>query len=337
MKSLYLGSVVEKAGKSMVALGMAKNFPGKVGYFRPFKETLISVHNRVVDQDAYLMKRALNLEPDEDTLCPCTYDLFKGTTTMDNVTNRYRKAALDIDLMLIEGTRNIATGYTHQVSGFAISEAVGAEVILVSTSKPSALDRIGMLKRLMENYKVNLAGVILNMTDDPATEAFLRDKGVNVLGSIPTIKQLKYFRVKEIAEALGAEVIVGDEDAMYKYVEEVTIGAMTPESAIKYMHRIPRKAVITGGDRSDIQMAALSTDTSCLVLTGGLYPAKTVVARAYEAEVPILLARYDTMTTAELIEHLIARIDPDDESEIDMIAKTVKDHVDLDKIWQDWM
>ena len=314
---------------------MAKNFPGKVGYFRQFKETLVSTHNRVVDQDAYLMKRALNLEQDEDTLCPCTYDLFKGTT-IDRVTNCYNKAAVDADLMLIEGTRNIATGYTHNVSGFAIAEAVGSDVILISSSKPSALDRIGMLKRLMENYKVNLAGVILNMTDDPATEAFLRDKGVNVLGSIPTIRQLKYFRVKEIAEALGAEVIVGDEDAMYKYVEEVTIGAMTPESAIKYMRRIPRKAVITGGDRSDIQMAALSTDTSCLVLTGGLYPAKTVVARAYEAEVPILLARYDTMTTAELIEHLIARIDPDDQSEIDMIVKTVKEHVDLDKIWQDW-
>lgn len=333
MKSLYLGSVVEKAGKSMVALGMAKNFPGKIGYFRPFKETLISTHNRVVDQDAYLMKRALNLEQDEDTLCPCTYDLFRGTT-IDRISTCYGKAAVDADLMLVEGTRNIATGYTHHVSGFAISEAIGADVILISTSKPSALDRIGMLKRLMENYKVNLAGVILNMTDDPAIEVFLRDKGVNVLGSIPTIKQLKFFHVKEIAEALGAEVIVGDEDAMYKYVEEVTIGAMTPESAIKYMRRIPRKAVITGGDRSDIQMAALSTDTSCLVLTGGLYPVKTVIARAYEAEVPILVSRYDTITTAELIEHLIARIDPDDEIEIDLIAKTVKDHVDLDRIWE---
>lgn len=333
MKSLYLGSVVEKAGKSMVALGMAKNFPGKIGYFRPFKETLMSTHNRVVDQDANLMKRALSLEQDEDTLCPCTYDLFRGTT-IDRISTCYGKAAVDADLMLVEGTRNIATGYTHHVSGFAISEAIGAEVILVSTPKPSALDRIGMLKRLMENYKVNLAGVILNMTDDPAIEAFLRDKGVNVLGSIPTIKQLKYFHVREIAEALGAEVIVGDEDAMYKYVEEVTIGAMTPESAIKYMRRIPRKAVITGGDRSDIQMAALSTDTSCLVLTGGLYPVKTVIARAYEAEVPILVSRYDTMTTAELIEHLIARIDPDDEAEINLIAKTVKDHVDLDRIWK---
>ena len=334
MKSLYLGSVVEKAGKSMVALGMAKNFPGKVGYFRPFKETLISVHNRVVDQDANLMKKALGLEEDEDVLSPCTYDLFRGAT-LDRVMKCYQNANVGKDLMLIEGTRNIATGYTHSVSGFAIAEAAGADVVLVSTSKPSALDRIGMLKRLMENYKVNLLGVILNMTDDPAIEAFLKGKGVNVLGSIPTIRQLKYFRVKEIAEALGAEVIVGDEDAMYKFVEEVTIGAMTSESAIKYIRRIPRKAVITGGDRSDIQMAALSTDTSCLVLTGGLYPDKTVISRAYEAEVPILLARYDTMTTAELVEHLIARIDPEDKAEVDLVAKTVKEHLDLEKIWRE--
>ena len=136
------------------------------------------------------------------------------------------------------------------------------------------------------------------------------------------------------AEALGAEVL-NPERGMDELVEKVMIGAMTPETALMYMRRLARKAIITGGDRADIQMAALSTDTSCLVLTGGLYPPKPVVAKAYEVGVPILVTRHNTMEAAEMIDRLIARIDPADEDKIQRIAEMVKRHVDLDAIWKD--
>ena len=62
MRSVYLGSVVEKSGKSMVTLGLAKNFQGQVGFFKPFKERLMRVGDRVIDQDAYLMRQVLGIE-----------------------------------------------------------------------------------------------------------------------------------------------------------------------------------------------------------------------------------------------------------------------------------
>jgi BioD-like phosphotransacetylase family protein len=332
VKALYIGAVVERTGKTMLTLGLAKNCPGKVGYFKPFKEDIIPVDDRLVDMDAFLMKRVLGLELDEESLSPCRYDLFRPTT-MERLLKAYDKVKCDFDYMLIEGARIIQTGYLHDVSGLAFSEAVGADVILVTTSHPNGVERVGMLKRLMETYKLNFKGVILNQTDDPAIEALLNEKGISVLGSIPTIKELKYYRVKEVADALGADVIVGEE-GLNRIVEEVTIGAMRPETAIKYLRRIAKKAVITGGDRSDIQIAALSTDTSCLILTGGLYPEKTVIAKAYEEQIPILLVRYDTATTAEMVEHLIARIDPEDQGKIDLITKVVREHIDLSRIWE---
>jgi len=76
-------------------------------------------------------------------------------------------------------------------------------------------------------------------------------------------------------------------------------------------------------------MAALATDTSCLVLTGGLYPDKQVIAKAYESRVPVLLTSHDTLHTAELIDHLIARIDPDNKKKIEKIKHLVADNVDL--------
>ena len=333
MKSLFVGSVSERSGKTAVSLGLSKNAPGKVGFFKPFKETIVYARNRILDQDAYLMKKVLDIEVEEEIISPCTYDIFRPVN-MSTIVDNYNLAREGCDIMIVEGTRDITTGYIHDVSGPAIAQAIGADIVLVSDSSPSALDKIAVISHLLKDYNIEFRGVILNMTDDPAVEAFLQEKGINVLGSIPSMDELKRFRVREIVETLGAEVIIGDEN-LDRPVEEMMVGAMTPESAIKYMRRVGRKALITGGDRPDIQMAALSTDTSCLILTGGLYPVKTVVSKAYEKGVPILLVRYDTLTAAEMVEHLIARIDSEDDVKINLISAAVKNNIDLDAIWSD--
>ena len=332
MRSLYLGSVVERSGKSMVTLGLAKNHPGKVGFFKPFKEHLMRQGDRVIDQDAYLIRQVLKLERPEEMLCPFTYDIFRPVR-MDEVLSAYGKVTCECDLMLIEGTREVTTGYLNDVSGLAITEATRSDLILISTPEPAALDKIAMLSKLVNSYDVNLKGVILNKTDDLAVANFLEGKGVKVLGCIPHIPEMTYFTVKEVVEAVSADVVVG-EDHLDRVVEGVFIGAMTMEVALKYMRRHRRKAIITGGDRSDIQLAALSTDTSCLILTGGLYPANQVVSRAYDKGIPILVTRYDTLATSEMVDNLIARIEPEDAEKVRLVEKAIADNVDLEEVYR---
>jgi len=332
MRSLYLGSVVEKSGKSMITLGLAKNFQGQVGFFKPFKERLMREGDRVIDQDAFLMRHVLNLDKPEEVLCPFTYDVFRAAR-MDEVKAAYKKASCDCEMMLIEGTREVTTGYLNDVSGLAIAEATGSDLVLISTPEAAALDKIAMLYKLSEKYKIDVKGVVLNKTDDLSVANFLESKGIKVLGCVPHIPEMTYFTVKEVAEALSANVLVG-EGHMDRVVEGVFIGAMTMETALKYMRRHRRKAIITGGDRSDIQLAALSTDTSCLILTGGMYPANQVVSRAYEKGVPILVTRYDTLATSEMVEHLIARIEPQDAEKVRLVEKAIADNVDLEAVFR---
>lgn len=332
MRSLYLGSVVEKSGKSMITLGLAKNFQGQVGFFKPFKEHLMREGDRVIDHDAYLMRRVVGMEPLEEVLCPFTYDIFRPVR-MDEIKAAFKKASCDCDLMLIEGTREVTTGYLNDVSGLAIAAATGSDLVLISTPEPAALDKIAMLCKLIGNYKINLKGVILNKTDDLAVANFLESKGIKVLGCVPHIPEMTYFTVKEVAEALSADVVVGRE-RLDRVVEGVYIGAMTMETALKYMRRHRRKAIITGGDRSDVQLAALSTDTSCLILTGGLYPANQVVSKAFEKSIPILVTRYDTLAASEMVEHLIARIEPEDTEKVRLVEKAVMDNVDLEAVFR---
>ncbi|HHT76174.1 MAG: phosphotransacetylase family protein [Methanomassiliicoccaceae archaeon] len=333
MKNLFLGSVTERSGKSMIALGLAKNGRGKVGYFKPFREVMMCHEGRPLDQDARLMKRALGLPWSEEELSPFAYDAQRPVA-LEEIVASYERLSEGMDRMLIEGTRDIFTGCLGDVSGMTIAHALGAPTVLVSSATVPALDKICMLCRMMEHHSLEFRGVILNNSDDPVPGRLLERKGVKVLGEVPTVPQLRHYTVREVAEAVEASVVQG-EGQLDGRVENVMIGAMSPEAALTHMKRVSRKALITGGDRADIQMAALSTDTSCIVLTGGMPPSRSVMVRAYETGVPILLTDLNTLEASDRIDHLVARIDPDDEGKVELIATTVREHVDIEAIWGD--
>jgi BioD-like phosphotransacetylase family protein len=61
-------------------------------------------------------------------------------------------------------------------------------------------------------------------------------------------------------------------------------------------------AVVTGADRTDIQLAALEASTQCLILTGAGEPLPQLISRAEELDVPVLKVEHDTLATVEVIE-----------------------------------
>ena len=162
--------------------------------------------------------------------------------------------------------------------------------------------------------KERLLGVVFNRVA-PEQETFLRRtvlpyfaaRNLRVFGSIPSDSVLESVSVKTLAESLEAETACG-EDRAGTMIERFCVGAMDMDSAIKVFRRIPRKAVITGGHRTDIQLAALETDTRCLVLTGGVWPNDLILARARELGVPVLVVQEDTLFTVEKFENLLGRL-----------------------------
>ncbi|MBC7106242.1 MAG: hypothetical protein H5T97_09900, partial [Firmicutes bacterium] len=104
---------------------------------------------------------------------------------------------------------------------------------------------------------------------------------------------------------------------------------MTIESALGYFRRAANKAVVTGGDRAEIALAALETSTSVLILTGGLYPDVRVVARAEERGVPVILVYYDTFTTVEKMGTVARHLRPEDRNAIAIARENVARYCDL--------
>ncbi len=93
------------------------------------------------------------------------------------------------------------------------------------------------------------------------------------------------------------------------------------------------KVVITGGDRSDIQLAALQTSTKCLILTGNLHPSPVIVDRARQIGVPIILVMDDTLTAVEKMEDVLGNMRVREGTKIARARELFEQNVDFDRLY----
>ncbi len=140
--------------------------------------------------------------------------------------------------------------------------------------------------------------------------------------------------VGELATHLSGEILCAHHK-LNESVESLMVGAMGQEQALRFFRRKGKKAVITGGDRSDVQLAALETQTNCLILTGNFQPSPIVISRAEELEVPMILVNTDTLTAVENAEALIGQVRVHDQNKIDKIMKILKDNININSLLTD--
>lgn len=156
---------------------------------------------------------------------------------------------------------------------------------------------------------------------------FLQSRGVPVFGVLPQDQTLAGVTVADLQEHLGGQMI-GNRALGEKLVASLMIGAMGAEAGLSFFRRRANKAVITGGDRTDLQMAALETSTSALILTGNFRPSPQVIDRAEEREVPIILVPDDTLTTVERAEGIFGNIRFHQQAKLDRVITLMDERVD---------
>jgi BioD-like phosphotransacetylase family protein len=330
MRSVVIAGVDKESGKTVVALGLALNAKGHVEYVKPIRDHLKKVEDRLFERDAELAQRVLqSKEPFED-ISHYDFDPARRADTKP-LLKELRVRAKRSDLLLVEAGEYAETGHCQGISAFDIAKELGAPLVLVTGPDTAMLDRVLMLIEYAYHEGVDVLGVV-NNDHDGRLAKLLKARKVPVLGSIPFEPRLRYFRVREILDEVGGECVAGSK-GLDRVVESIVIGAMTAETALPLMRRIPRKCVITGGDRSDLQLAALSTDTSVLVLTGGLRPSSMVMSEAHEQGVPLIVVSADTYTVTERFDRLQARINPEDKGMVGLVRQLVRKNVDLKRVF----
>jgi len=111
------------------------------------------------------------------------------------------------------------------------------------------------------------------------------------------------------------------------------VGAMSANVALRLpIFQKENKIVITGGDRSDMILAALETNSVGVVLTGNLTPPSNLLSKASDLNIPLLLVSEDTFRAAQHIDNMEVLLSKDDTEKIDLLEQLVKQHINIKEI-----
>ncbi|MEM6596699.1 MAG: phosphotransacetylase family protein [Cyanobacteria bacterium P01_D01_bin.36] len=344
-KHLLIGSTEPFSGKSATVLGLALQLRSQnldVAYAKPIG-TCLSEDDATLDEDVRFIAHTLELDKDRvrPTLFVLDEDTIQKQLTQEQLV--YGKdvetllASQGEDILLIEGPGNLEEGTLFGLSLPEMANMSQASVILV-TRYSSALI-VDKLLAAKQQLGERLLGVVINDVPEKLMETAqnsvrgcLERHNIQVFGILPRTAIMRSVSVEALVDHLNAEPLIKPERIDQMMVEEISIGAMNANSALRYFNRAHNMVVVTGGDRFDIQMAALESSTQCLVLTGRLAPRKDILDRARDLEVPILSVDLDTLTTVEIIEKAFDQVRLHEPIKVECIKHLMEQHFDTSRV-----
>jgi BioD-like phosphotransacetylase family protein len=348
-KTFYLSSLEERAGKSFVSIGFIQKLKQKgkkFAYFKPIGVPIAAFTNKADPDVGFILNTVYKTDHPYDYISPASVpdayyvdlvDADKKEEYLKKIKNAYNTIAKDVDYVIVEGNPSIRKFVRVGIDDVSIAQALGIDqLIFVSTeSSDRCIDNIFFTKKYFESRNMGLLGILFNKIE---FEYIARIKelavdhidkyNIPVLGIIEKSVELFSPRVLEIKEQIGGELINDKASAgLGNLVETFLIGAMNVHSALNYLRQVKRVAFITGGDRTDLAMAALEQDVSVLILTGFIQPDMSVVTRANEKGIPIILSPSDTYTTIRNLERLKPGIQED---EMQKVLDLIEEEIDWD-------
>lgn len=313
---IYVASTGPYAGKTLTLLGLGKALEGKdIRFLKTLGNRPLARNGVLLDEDALVVAEALALEQEKSSLCGIvlTQDLLvealKGGSlpTKETILRQAQTLEKEGEVLLASGFGTLYSGKFLGASNLELALALEAKVVLVARFEGEFV--IDYLLQARQDLGERLKAVVINAIEEEArplyeelVRPFLQKEGFEILAEIPRDNLLQAVSVSELRDFLAARVLVaGREDRL---IERFLIGGMQVDKAVTYFKKTPNFGVIVGGDRSDIQLAAIETGAVCLILTGGLYPNEIILAKAEEHEVAVLVVPDDTYSTAQKVERL---------------------------------
>jgi len=351
VKPIYLVSLRQHVGKSLLSIGIIQKLQNegkKVTYFKPIGVPKGAFSNKADHDVGFILDAVLKSSMPYDIVSPLSIpesyyldlvDTAKKEEYLSKIKSAYEKNCEGMDYIVIEGSANIRKFIRVGLDDVTIAQALGINdlIYIEKVSSDKSIDNFFFTKKYFDFRNVNFKGIIFNkirfeyiprikeLADDHITKF-----NIPIIGIIETRHELWAARVMEIQASIGGEFINEQASAgLNNNVENYIIGAMNVQPALKYLRQVNNAAVVTGGDRTDLAIAALETDCSCLILTGFIQPDLSVITKANEKGIPIILSPSDTYTTIRNMENLKPGIQED---EVKIALDLVENQLDWDEL-----
>tara|TARA_R110001583_G_scaffold65508_2_gene189300 strand:+ start:15583 stop:17676 length:2094 start_codon:yes stop_codon:yes gene_type:complete len=354
-KAIYIATSEPNSGKSIVALGLMRMLLGKtakVGYFRPIIDGNTG-KNKDNHLNTILSYFDLNIKHKEAYAFTRTEFINKRNAgkegeIFDTIIEKYKALEEKNDFMLVEGTDFSGEGTAIELdANILIAKNLGIPAIIVSSGVGKTLDEfVNGLHLAYDSFKekeVKVLAVIANKVQEENLQLAIKGteenlpKGV-IVNAIPLIPSLQNPSVKEIAEAINAKVLFG-EDYINNQTNSFKVGAMQLRN---YLTQLEENClIITPGDRADIILGALQANVSSnyptisgIVLTGGLIPEDSIVKLidGLQQIVPILSVKLGTFDVANEIGRVRSHMYAENTDKILTSLNTFDKYCDIDRL-----
>ncbi|HEU4789858.1 MAG TPA: phosphate acetyltransferase [Flavobacterium sp.] len=352
-KAIYIATIEENCGKTIITLGLLRMLLGKtakVGYFRPViedyeegkKDTHIEMVISYFDldiqyEDAYAITKSKLIKKKNNG---------KLGEVVDLIIEKYKKLEDRFDFVLVEGTSFTGEGTVIELDmNVLIAKNLGIPTIIVGSGEGKTLeeliDNLNLAYNSFKVKEVEVLAVIANKVQpqnlELVTTGLQKSLPESILiNSIPLIGSLNNPTMQEIVEVLDAKVLFGQE-YLNNQVSSYSIGAM--QLCNYLLHLKENNLIITPGDRADIILGALQANESAnyptvsgIVLTGNIIPEDSILKliEGLSSVVPIITVEGGTYHIANQIGNIKPKIYASNIQKIETSINTFDKYVDLD-------
>lgn len=355
MKKIIMSSIRGNAGKTSIISGIissGKYKTLKFAYSKPLGDRLIYKRKKNWDYDVNLISDLLGKEDEmeskyEKVTLGFDHSKLRYMYDSDGVKEALNNIANDIgggsDVLFLESGRDLPFGTYLSLDPISLAKSIDGELVLViSGDNEKIMDIIQFIIDYVKLQDINFRGVILNKVKD--IDEFenmyldeVKKKGIEVFGVIPYKESLSFFSLEYLANQMFAKILAGEEN-LKRTVKNIIIGALSTTDPQKNplftrpQLNKPDQLMITGGDRTDMILAALERDTAGIILTNDIMPPQKIVSKVREKGIPLLLVTMDTFKTAKQVDDMVALLTPDDNEKIGLLSQMIEKYTDLDKL-----
>lgn len=360
---VFVAATRQNDGKTTTALGLfgaLKKRLGRIGYIKPVGQRFVEIEGKQIDEDIMLMDDTFHVQVPLEAMSPIAVEPDFTRRYIEHANNdffvrrlqySFDRAAWEKDFVIIEGTGHAGVGSVFDLSNARVANLLESKVVIVSgggIGKP--IDEVALNKALFDAEGVEIVGVILNKVlpqkiksvNDFARRGLAR-LGIDLLGTIPDVRVLAQPELTQISETIGGEFLHAPGDVRRR-VRHVIIGAMSSGHVVDELR--PGTLVITPGDREDIILAALSSNSlhpceegsgreamvSGVILAGDQRPHESIMELIRASDVPVVASPLESFAIASKINSMIVKTLPGDTEKIDKIQSLIEEHVEVDRL-----
>jgi len=355
--SLYLASLEPTTGSLFISIGLMdilKSRYEKVAFFRP----VIKTRSKRDGDITFMLEHFAMIQSYEESFCFDVEEVEKMLSEEDldlfltKIITHYKQLAKRYDFILIEGLpRSLFSGTLDFDINLHLSKNLSTPFIPILNAKEKTsraiYDEIKLEEEIIQNAGVQHFCTFVNRvvpTQLSAIKHLVQSNPTETMSFfLPDSPELDTPSLQEVKNALKAEMIIGNEDALDNIVKQSKIAAMTLEN---YLPRLKEGSlIIVPADRMDIIIATFvsfyakaSPNVAGIILTGDITPNKTMMElleNFHIIELPIMSVKTDTYTTAAIVDDVRSRITAKSIRKIALAKGIFETHVNREPILQE--